>query len=193
MSSRIPIALEVSPSLTLRGVCVDDAATLFAVVDANRAHLRQWLPWVDANADVQGTFGFIAQAEKSVTAGDGNVMVIEEAGNICGVAGFNRIDAVNRLGTIGYWLAGSHQGRGIMTASVARLVRCGFDDLNLNRVSINAAVENHRSRAIPQRLGFQAEGTIRQVEWLYDHFVDHVVYAQLRQDWTDHRSGKDGV
>ncbi|NIM51091.1 MAG: GNAT family N-acetyltransferase, partial [Gemmatimonadales bacterium] len=25
---------------------------------------------------------------------------------------------------------------------------------------------------------------LRQAEWLYDHFVDHVVYAMLASEWT---------
>jgi ribosomal-protein-serine acetyltransferase len=33
------------------------------------------------------------------------------------------------------------------------------------------------------RLGFVQEGTLRQIEWLYDHFVDHVVYAMDRRNW----------
>jgi ribosomal-protein-serine acetyltransferase len=43
-------------------------------------------------------------------------------------------------------------------------------------------VENVKSRAIPERLGFRAEGTVRQAEWLYDRFVDHVVYGLLAGD-----------
>ena len=37
----------------LRTLKADDAAPLFAVVDANRARLRQWLPWLDFIKTVQ--------------------------------------------------------------------------------------------------------------------------------------------
>ncbi|MDP9371062.1 MAG: GNAT family N-acetyltransferase, partial [Chloroflexota bacterium] len=40
-----------------------------------------------------------------------------------------------------------------------------------------------KSCAIPERLGFAREGTLRQVEWLYDHFVDHHVYGMLAAEW----------
>jgi ribosomal-protein-serine acetyltransferase len=50
---------------------------------------------------------------------------------------------------------------------------------------IACGVENKRSQAIPQRLGFTHEGTARQAEWLYDHFVDHQIYSLLRSDVDD--------
>ena len=66
-----------------------------------------------------------------------------------------------------------------------RIYTChAFATWNLNRVEIRCAVENRRSRAIPERLGFQSEGTIREAEWLYDHFVDHVIYGMLASDWS---------
>ena len=175
--------LDVNPTTYLRPIALEDAADLFAVVDANRAHLRQWLPWLDKNQRAADTESFIASVIGNRQSSSGAVWVIIESAAICGVVGFNWIDSANRSAGIGYWLDQSRQGRGIMTASVARLVRHGFEDLNLNRISINAAVENHRSRAIPERLGFHDEGTLRQAEWLYDHFVDHVIYAQLKSEW----------
>ena len=51
------------------------------------------------------------------------------------------------------------------------------------RVEIRAAQENARSRAIPERLGFTQEGTLRQVERVGDRYLDNVVYAMLAEDW----------
>jgi hypothetical protein len=51
------------------------------------------------------------------------------------------------------------------------------------RVEIRAAPENARSRAIPERLGFTQEGTLRQVECVGDRYLDNVVYAMLAEDW----------
>jgi hypothetical protein len=46
-----------------------------------------------------------------------------------------------------------------------------------------AAIENSRSRAIPERLGLKKEGIIRDAEWLYDHYVDHMLYTLLKSEW----------
>lgn len=87
---------------------------------------------------------------------------------------------LNRKTSIGYWLAEGFQGHGIMTQA---LVEMAFTEYKLNRVEISAAVENQKSRAIPERLGFEEEGCLHQNEWLYDHFVDHILYAVLESKW----------
>lgn len=70
-----------------------------------------------------------------------------------------------------------------MTKSCRALINHAFSELNLNRVDIRCAVENSKSRAIPERLGLRQEGVIRQAEWLYDKYVDHVVYGVLTDEW----------
>jgi len=71
-----------------------------------------------------------------------------------------------------------------MTRSCRALVDYALCELKLNRVEIRCAEKNHRSRAVPERLGFVQEGIIREAEWLYDHFVDHVVYGVLTREWV---------
>jgi ribosomal-protein-serine acetyltransferase len=59
----------------------------------------------------------------------------------------------------------------------------GFTRLHLNRIEIRAALENFKSQAIPERLGFKKEGLIRQGEFVNDHFVDLYVYSLLKEEW----------
>jgi ribosomal-protein-serine acetyltransferase len=167
----------------LRPAVVDDADGLFAVVAANRVHLRTWLPWLDGSKRVEDTRAFLESVVQRGGVGRGGVWVVTHSGTLCGVAGINSIEPVNRVCEIGYWLGHGHQGYGIMTRCVSRLIRHAFEDLDLNRIAIPVAVGNTRSRAIPERLGFRAEGVMREAEWLYDHFVDHVLYALVRSDW----------
>jgi ribosomal-protein-serine acetyltransferase len=63
------------------------------------------------------------------------------------------------------------------------MVNYAFRELGLNRVEIQVATDNMRSRAIPERLGFTQEGILRDDVWLRDRFVDHVVYGMLAREW----------
>ena len=72
-----------------------------------------------------------------------------------------------------------------MTVAVRLLVDHALSTWDLNRVEIRAAVENHRSRAIPKRLGFRHEGTLRQAELIRGRYLDSVIYVMLKAAWHD--------
>ena len=161
------------------------ADELYFLVEANRGYLRQWLPWLDTTRSVADIERFIATAETQYKNGAGPQFVIcaGEDKKICGVAGFHKIDKVNRSGAIGYWLAEDYQGRGFIMAACRVLLKLGFADYQINKIEIRCAVGNHKSRAIPERLGFKFEAKLRDSEWLYDHYVDHAVYSLLRGEY----------
>ncbi|MCA9438579.1 MAG: GNAT family N-acetyltransferase, partial [Candidatus Omnitrophica bacterium] len=156
---------------------------LYLLIEENRQHLREWLPWLDGVLGVESQQEFCRTIVEQEARGDGFVCAVILNGRIVGVAGYHPIRWANKSVEIGYWLAEEAVGQGIMTRCVRVLVDYAFSELGLNRVAIPAAVENARSRAIPERLGFKNEGTIRDAEWLYDHYVDHVVYAMLKREW----------
>jgi ribosomal-protein-serine acetyltransferase len=103
---------------------------------------------------------------------------------MAGVIGYISVGWSNRATSLGYWLAEELQGEGTMTAAVRVLTDHALAEWDLNRVEIRAASGNRRSRAIPERLRFRAEGTLRQAERVGDRYVDSVVYSMLAEDWT---------
>lgn len=159
------------------------AVDLYALTDQNREHLRQWLPWVDATSSVDATRRFIQNGLKQYAAHRGFQAGIWYQGQLAGVVGYHKIDWHNRKTSIGYWLSASFQGKGIMTKACRALIDHAFHELMLNRIEIRCAAKNQKSRGIPERLGFSQEGISRQAEWLYNHYVDHVIYAILANDW----------
>src|SRR5947208_2283170 len=100
-------------------------------------------------------------------------------GRIVGMFGFYGMDWSHGKTSIGYLLDEASLGKGLMTAACRAMTRHALVELKFNRVEIRCAPENHRSRAIPRRLGYSEEGRLREVDWLYDHFEDHIVYSLL--------------
>ena len=175
---------QVREGLVMRLRITDDAAEVFAVIDANRAYLREWLPWVDSTEYVEVIAGVIESWNNQAEKGTDFVFGIFEDGKYVGNIGLHDIKRHNDSGMIGYWLAESAQGRGIMTACVRALTDFGFRGLGLNRIYIHAAVPNRKSRAVPERLGFVHEGTQRDGEKLYGIYFDLTVYGMLRREWV---------
>lgn len=181
----------VSAEILVRALEEGDAVELFKLTDANRSHLRRWLPWLDGTREEADTRQFVASAIKGAQESRSLVCGMWSEGRLCGVVGYNRLDWDNRIAVIGYWLAKDAAGKGIVTRCCRALVDHAFTEHKLNRVVIQVAVGNVRSQAIPDRLGFTREGIAREGEWLYDRYVDLAVNALLRRDWKS--GGESGL
>lgn len=177
---------DISEELSLRMFTVDDADALFELTMASKPYLREWLGWLDyietvddSKRNIEGRINGLIE-----TGGYPKSFAIIYQGELAGTVGYNELDRGIRCGTIGYWLGQAFQGKGIMSQALETLIEYGFRDLGLNKIEIRVATGNVKSRALPERLGFKEEGVLREAEWLYDHYVDHVVYGLLRKEWA---------
>lgn len=178
---------KINEDLSLKLIELRDGERIFELTNNSRGYLRKWLPWLDNTTKLEDTIGFIKVCLKGFAENKSLNTVILFKGNIVGVAGFNSINWSNKTAQIGYWLGEEFQGNGIMTKVAKTLTEYAFIELKLNKVEIRASLENKKSRSIPERLGFVNEGCIRQAEWLYEHYVDHVVYGILAEEWNKKR------
>ena len=175
---------EIEPNLSLKLLEVRDAERVFELIQSSRDYLREWLPWVDFTKEEQDTKAFIQSCLQAYIDNKGLHTAIVFHNEIVGLVSFNTIDHRNKSAQIGYWLGEGYQGHGIMTKVTQALIDYAIGEWKLNRIEIRAGIDNHKSRAIPKRLGFTYEGTSRQAEWVNDHFVDHAVYSMLADKWN---------
>jgi ribosomal-protein-serine acetyltransferase len=182
-------AIALDGGRELRLLEESDADELYALVEENRAHLARWMQWAAAQTP-QGTLQFIRATRAQHDAGEGLQGAIVDRGRIVGVAGMHRVDWINRSVELGYWLAESAQGAGIMTSAARALAGLAFEQMELNRVQICAAVQNERSRALIERLGFQLEGVARAHYRLGTEYHDDAVYSMLASEWPMQRTSR---
>jgi ribosomal-protein-serine acetyltransferase len=167
--------LEIAEGSHLRLLVRSDAEELHRLIESNRPYLSRWLPWAEAQT-FEHTVGFLGRTREQLVGNDGFQAALITDGELVGVVGYHGVDWDNRRTSIGYWLSEERQGRGTMTAAVRLLTEHALSAWELNRVEIRAAVENLRSRAIAERLGFREEATMRQAERVGDRQLDCVVY-----------------
>jgi ribosomal-protein-serine acetyltransferase len=177
------LTIPVGEGIELRGVSSTDCSELYAAIDRNRIRLRTWLPWASDTFSSDDLIEFVRQREIDNVAGISLTTNIWLEGLLCGAIGLHAIDPGNRNTSIGYWLDGAHEGRGIMTRACRAIVTEGFRQYGLHRIEIRCAVGNDRSSAIARRLGFVEEAILRDAEWLRGRWVDLRVFSMLEQDW----------
>ncbi|MEJ9232530.1 GNAT family N-acetyltransferase [Peribacillus butanolivorans] len=156
---------------------------LYDLIDTNREHLRKWLLWVDKRKVPEDFEPIIIMWLKNYADNNGFDAGIRMDGKLVGMIGLHYIDWENKSTSIGYFLSEKVQGCGIITKCIASLVNHLITDLKINRIEIEVARNNCKSRAIPERLGFIQEGIKREGQWLYDHYEDVVIYSLLASDW----------
>jgi putative acetyltransferase len=85
---------------------------------------------------------------------------------------------------LGYAMSEDYWGRGIMTEAAKAAIRFGFEELELDMVSIYRNPLNIRSGRVIEKCGFVYEGTLRQAYKIYDGTIrDVACYSMTREEF----------
>jgi RimJ/RimL family protein N-acetyltransferase len=150
--------------LVLRCWHPGDAPLLKAAIDANLEHLRPWMPWVQYEPeDLQTKIERLRRWRGAFDLGQDFLYGIfnRQETQVLGGSGLHtRVGPEAR--EIGYWVHKDYINQGLATEAAAALTRVAFVIDNLARVEIHCGSSNIRSQAVPRKLGFCHEATLRQ-------------------------------
>jgi ribosomal-protein-alanine N-acetyltransferase len=170
-----------TPRLRLRAVTMDDAEDMFRV----QADPRVWKYFGKAPpADVDAIRRKIAELDESVRAATGIrwAIVERETGAYLGGVGFWHWDKPHFRAEIGYEIAPSHWGRGLLPEALGPVLRFGFDRMALHSVEGRIHPDNRASARVLEKAGFVREGYFRE-SYFNDQqgvFEDTAVYSLVR-------------
>ena len=181
----VPMPIETS-RLLLRPYERVDAEQLGTAVSSAYEHLRPWMPWASPEQSAEQSLKIIAgmQAEWAVRSDMTLGIFNRSSSELLGGTGLHRPDWDVRCFEIGYWIHPNHEGNGYVTEAARALTDYAFDVLCAERVEIKLDPMNARSRAVPNRLKFLHEGTLRRnVMGVDGSHRDSEIYAVTRTDW----------
>ena len=161
----IPLPPEVrGERVVVRPYRPGDAPGLIAAIDESRTELHEWMAWAPHQRTEDDALDYCLRMAANWIRRDDLSMGIFDArsGRFLGGTGFHRIDWQVRSFETGYWLRTSAVGQGLMSEAVGLLLDLAFGVLDARRVEIRCDRNNGRSAAIPRRLGFTHEGTLRK-------------------------------
>lgn len=193
----LPILLDLPDELLgervlLRPLRPGDGAVVWLAVEESRAQIGPWLPWVEKTLGPEDSEAAARRgAARWLTREDLMVGVWERAtGRYLGGSGLHRIDWSVPAFEIGYWLRTSSWGQGYASETVRVLCRFAFETLAANRVEIRCDARNSRSVAVPRRLGFGQEATLRnECRDGAGELRDTMIFAMTPDDYARARAG----
>jgi RimJ/RimL family protein N-acetyltransferase len=164
-----------------------DARLLKDAVDSSLEHLRAWMPWAHEDpqpleSKVELLRGFRGRFDLGQDFVYG--ILSSDESEAVGGTGFHTRQGEG-IFEIGYWIRASRVGQGLCTEATAALTRAGFELGGVERIEIRVDPANEASLAIPRKLGFVEEGTLRGVLHGPDGKArrnDAVVFALLRDE-----------
>lgn len=161
-----------------------DSRDLWTAVDASRAYLEPWLPWVPFNVDFDssGRYAEASAADWDAARACRFSIRDRQTRRFLGVIGLEALAHLHESAELGYWLRQDATGQGLMTEAGRAVLDWAFGPINAHRVRVAAATDNHPSLGVIARLGFRFEGIARQAERVAGRWLDHAVFALLVTD-----------
>jgi [ribosomal protein S5]-alanine N-acetyltransferase len=154
----------------IRTVRPEDAEEIAALYLANRDFLAPFEP-------VRPPEFFTADGQaarlRRQLADDTHPFAIVDSGTIAGIINlFGIVRDGPQSGTIGYWVDGARNRRGLATVAVGEMLDYAFGELGLHRVEAATLVDNVPSQRVLEKNSFERIGLARG-------------YLRIAGDWQD--------
>lgn len=163
----------------------DDAEELTEVLVKNRDFLAPWEPYrPDAFFEVGFRRNAITTFLREHEAGRMVAFVIlGSGGEIAGRLNVNGITyGAFQSASLGYWVRGDMNGRGLATGAVREAVRHAFVDLKLHRVQAETLLHNQASQRVLRKAGFKPYGIAPDYLKIAGRWQDHVLFNVFAGD-----------
>jgi ribosomal-protein-alanine N-acetyltransferase len=164
----------------IRPVRPEDGEELAALYVANRDFLAPFEP-------VRPPEFFTAEGQRErlerQLAGETHPFAILDDGAIAGtISLFNIVRESLQSGTIGYWVDGARNGRGLATGAVGEIVAYAYADVGLHRVDAATLVDNLPSQRVLEKNDFERIGLARRFLRINDAWRDFFLFQRLADD-----------
>jgi RimJ/RimL family protein N-acetyltransferase len=173
-------------SVKLRHIAPSDAPALRAIFGEPRVVQYMGIPLLRSDEQVQELLLNISTGIRNKTLFQWGLTLLD-SDVLIGTCTLSHIDWTNQRAEIGFALAASQWGRGIMKATVPILIEHAFTSLVLHRLEADVDPRNTRSLRLLQYFGFEQEGYLRERHLANGERQDTVLLGLLAPAWKRSR------
>lgn len=139
-----------------------DALDVLSAVEESHPELARWQSWARELPTLTAIEAHIARVRAAWELNDQKLFhLFSHSERFLGTCGLEKIDWNLGVFEIGYWLRTSSVGRGYVTEAVRTLEEQVFAFCGGRCIVIKCDRLNCRSAAVPRRLGYRLDGTLR--------------------------------
>lgn len=162
-----------------------DARALYEAARESIATVGRWLPWLDASYALADSEAWVADSARHWRQGTEFRFGVFEpvpGGRCLGGAGLNHLNALHRIGNLGYWVRATCTGRGVAWRAARLVAHFGLTSAGLGRVEILTACDNLASQRVAEKVGARFEGVLRDRLLHRGERIPARLYALVRAD-----------
>ncbi|GHU02404.1 ribosomal protein acetylating enzyme [Alphaproteobacteria bacterium] len=167
-----------------------NARAVYGAIDANRAHLAQFLDWVAETHAEETTLFVLNDWKDKRRSGTQFSYGIFVGGAYSGNIDVHHVSARHANGAVGYWLASDKTGQGYCAEALGLIEDEFFAGDGLHRLQIACDERNGDSAKVAEKAGYRLEGLLREVRVDPDqgtHFVGEKIFSKLKAEWEAKR------
>jgi ribosomal-protein-serine acetyltransferase len=177
----VPTRLETERLILRAPLLSGDGQAANEAIKESINELKSWLPFAQEVPAVEETEMNMREAYVKFLRRENFRFLIfhKETKEFIGSSGIQSINWDISKCEIGYWINTKFSGKGYMTEAIKELTNFGLNQLQFKRIEIKCESTNLKSRAIPEKLGFELEGILRNDDLSADgsKLTDTCIYA----------------
>ncbi len=170
--------------LILRKMVTADYKDMFAY--SSLPETSKYLLWYPHTAPTF-TKRYLSYVQGQYRSGNFYDFALEEksSGRMIGTCGFTSFDFDHNGAEVGYVLHPECWGKGLAAEALTRLMRFGFSELHLHRLTAKIIAENRGSMRVAEKCGFRHEATHIKAMLIKDEYRTIAEYAILAEEYFD--------
>lgn len=164
----------------LRNFCLEDAPRVYELASVEGVGIH-------AGWSVHTSIDNTKDILKHILIQETNFAIVDKKSNLvigaCGLQKDPMRSNTNAL-MLGYWIAKEYWGQGIMPEVAKKVIQFGFEEKELDLISVNCFTYNNQSKRVIEKLGFHYEGLLREASARFDgNILDLYVYSMNREEY----------
>ena len=155
---------------------------------ASNPAVTKYLTW-DVHPNRRFSYNYLGYVNSRYRTGEffDWAITMRDSGKMIGTCGFTRFNFSSYSAEIGFVLNPKYWGYSIAPEASRRVIRFGFDTLELHRIEARYMENNIQSRRVMEKSGMTFDGIYRDMMLVRGQFVSVGVCSILRSEFNRNR------